>query len=409
MSGMTAPFLAVSSPISFINATPSMFSARYCRDLLISPRYVTSNLSDFPLFCQFTNDARLGIGTMHQASVSDCRPHDLIFLDPLTGHPCPHEIAYWSGGYGRPVTAGVWVKVPTISAGQWTRLQMFYGRAEQVVAPYSLNGAYAPSSVWTSASYVGVYHLGDTAGLSLTDSSGATGTLANTGVTATAGIVSTSKKAAYFNGSSYLKSGSQSSVASAFTVSCWVTVPSSWSTSWPQILTLAGDTDGMNGFNLYVNNQYSTRLWSLICKVGSASWTADWAQSGTATAGSMFHLMGTRSGATLSLYVNGSLIASGGATSGSLTYNGTPNIQIGSKQSNYCWTGTIDEARVASVAKSAAWAKFEYHNIADSGNCLVMQQDRELGSDLSLLVSLFGGGGPFPHYIRRLHNGGFLS
>jgi len=74
-----------------------------------------------------------------------------------------------------------------------------------------------------------------------------------------------------------------------------------------------------------------------------------------------YHLVGTYDGSTERLYVNGVLIDSRDVVSTMADFG--KNLRIGRYTDlNACLPGTIDEVRISSVARSAAWVITEYHN-----------------------------------------------
>ena len=48
----------------------------------------------------------------------------------------------------------------------------------------------------------------------------------------------------------------------------------------------------------------------------------------------------------------------------------SPTAELTLSYSYGAWSGDLDEIRIANVAHTAAWAKFEYHNESDADNCL---------------------------------------
>jgi hypothetical protein len=78
-----------------------------------------------------------------------------------------------------------------------------------------------------------------------------------------------------------------------------------------------------------------------------------------------YHLVGTYDGSTERLYVNGMLIDSQDVVSTMVDFG--KDLRIGRYTDlNYCLPGTIDEVRISSCARSAAWILTEYLNQEDS-------------------------------------------
>jgi hypothetical protein len=105
--------------------------------------------------------------------------------------------------------------------------------------------------------------------------------------------------------------------------------------------------------------------------------------SHTLSTGTWYYLVATYSSSTGTIgYVNAASDATvAGATA---LASGTANTYIGSDQndaSGRYWNGTIDEARVASTARSADWITTEYNNQNAPGSFYTV------GTEVSLVVS----------------------
>jgi len=95
--------------------------------------------------------------------------------------------------------------------------------------------------------------------------------------------------------------------------------------------------------------------------------------------GTWVHFAGIYDGAERArIYQNGDLVLTG-SDIGALVLNTNPAALFVGKASNgYPYDGLIDEVRISSVARSAAWLKFEYHNMAEADNELTWGAEEDL-------------------------------
>ncbi len=130
------------------------------------------------------------------------------------------------------------------------------------------------------------------------------------------------------------------------TLPSWATAMMKSSTgSWNDGYGLANFTDGRIHF--FLNNYSSNNISAALV---ANTWT---------------HVAATYDGAEMRLYVNGELAASKAFT-GAITHSAQP-LRIGNGSGGYPWRGQIDEARVWSVARSAAEIAANYQQ-ALAGN-----------------------------------------
>lgn len=94
---------------------------------------------------------------------------------------------------------------------------------------------------------------------------------------------------------------------------------------------------------------------------GTTNTSATWTQ--TLSSGTWYQYIGTYDGTNARAYINGSLVATSVSGSGSIAASGVDvNIgRDGAYTSDY-FTGTIDEVRISSIARSSDWIKTEYNN-----------------------------------------------
>ncbi len=295
--------------------------------------------------------------TANGGLVQNASGYDIVFSSDAAG---ANRLSFEREKYV-PTTGEVdfWVKIPTLSHTADTTIYMWYGNASVTTDPAT------PTQVWDS-SFKGVWHLSNGTTLSAGDSTGANnGTIS--GATATTGQID---GAAAFDGWDTYPTGQYISLpnASAFanpqlTVSGWMKF--SLLTFNPGnnpfanvFLYGGGNANGNYGLSVYSQNSYY--YGNMNYTVGSATVSGSRVNA-AGSAGGWYYVVETFDGATVKGYLNGVL---DGSTS-TVTYSPstqTPTISNGNGNYSGSWTGSIDEVRVSSAARSADWIATEYNN-----------------------------------------------
>jgi len=113
--------------------------------------------------------------------------------------------------------------------------------------------------------------------------------------------------------------------------------------------------------------------------------------SATVSASSFAHLVGTKSGTSYNIYINGSV--SNGTLSNDTGYDSYYTIGGGKgQQTSKEFLGIIDEVRISTIARSADWIKFEYRNMSDAGNNLTFASQETIIGTRTISAS-YGVGG----------------
>ncbi len=257
----------------------------------------------------------------------------------------------------------MWVKVSALSSST-TPIVLGYGDTSIITDGSS-------STTWSN-SFLAVFHLKDGTTLNRQDSATTGITLVNNG-SATAAAGQIDGGVGLVSASSQFLSGALTSFAAA-TYSAWVNAtsfPNSYNT-----VHLFNDANS-NYIGILVK---STGKLAMLVGIGGADKSYDGTGSNTLSSATWYYLTLTYSSAAgLVGYVNAS---SDGTHAGGTAMNTLPGIgyRIGADPVNAgrFWNGSIDEARVSTVARSADWITTEYNNQFSPGTF------ETLGAEVSL-------------------------
>jgi hypothetical protein len=345
---MNAP---VSVTATFSSSGPAWYSTgstwNYRKPITILHGQVSgsSSLAYFPVLVSIT-DSNL-------AASAQSSGNDILFTasDGLT--KLSHEIEKYTSSTGQLIA---WVNIASLSPTADTVIYMYYGSS----VTYSEQN---PTGVWDS-NFKGVWHLPNGTTLSANDSTSNANNGTNTGAGATTGEID---GAASFNGaSSQISVGDASSVQvlGYITMSAWVNVAEfPAANNWAYVIGKGYD-GGQEAYFLRLNAQSSPG--NIQLNAGSfagANYGASWTISGWNT-NTWHHVVGTFDGSNWNIYFDGALQVSSAQANGALSSNlgaylGAMNNQ-GSLQ-RY-WNGDLDEVRLSSTARSAAWITTEFNN-----------------------------------------------
>lgn len=217
------------------------------------------------------------------------------------------------------------------------------------------------SSTWDTT-FGAVWHFPNTSGaIVLTDSTtganNGTGSGSPTGTTGQiAGAISLngSSQSASFSDSSRLSPGAGNS-----TISAWVNT--SGTVSVDQWIY---DDYGVAASNTPLVMMRLTGSHLQAFYRDAAGNAATPSQTSTISANTWYYFAGTRNGTTVKAYFNGAeegSVTTGGLGTITVSDGVVPSVGVSTLGANF-WTGTIDEMRVANVARSADWLAAEYNN-----------------------------------------------
>jgi hypothetical protein len=298
----------------------------------------SSSLSSFPVLVSLT-DSNLQTTALPSGN-------DILFTAADGLSKLNHEIESYNSSTGQLIA---WVNLPALSPTADTVIFLYFGNPS---APAQQN----PTGVW-DANYKAVWHLPNGTSLSPADSTAnaANGSI-NGSVPATSGKID---GAASFSGNSNNfisvpngSSGPFSNLGNSFTMEAWFSAP----TSNRQTIFSFGDQVGTP--ELEVAGGY---IGAIVTGTYEAYNNALPININT---GALHHLVYTKNGpgATHALYLDG--LPLNLTVNNSNTYTSPTNpLWFGKRNTTtQPWTGILDELRISTTVRPAAWIATEYNN-----------------------------------------------
>jgi Concanavalin A-like lectin/glucanases superfamily len=286
---------------------------------------------------------------------------DVRFSTDLAGvNPIPCEIVQFAtsaGGTGNSIQ--IWVRVPSISSASNTTIYIWWHNPLASM-PLATDATYGSQAVWSNG-FSAVYHL-EAGNFTDSTATGANGT--NAGSSDATGPFGGAKS---FNGTTngILLTNLHTSTT-AMTLSAWAKPSSTTQAAYAKIICKTTLTNAAPYCEMNLNGAQSTGT-SNVVNAEAAITSTDRSVSGTTVLStSVFqYLAGTYNGTTLTAYYNGASEGTPGAYSGTITQTTDP-INIGRAYFNNTpaqwFAGIIDEVRIASAVRNAAWLLTEYNN-----------------------------------------------
>lgn len=327
------------SPTASPTPTPTCAATFSAQTLaVIHHEFVPSTQTDFPVLVSVTDNRLRTVG--NGGSVRDANGYDIRpYPDASCGSALTYELERYNASTGELV---MWVKIPSLSSSVDTIIYLEYGNC-------SLTTDGSSTATWSN-NFISVYHLKNGSSLSVVDS---VGTHNGTNHSATAATGKVDGAAAFVRASSqYVDIGTYAG-PSAITLSAWVN-PTALS-SYQAIVSHLGFTAPESSMWLNSTGQLS---------MGFQATTFKYSDGGavSVSTGVWSHVAASYdSSAGATRYING-------AADGTISPNGALNTtscetNIGYDFSgSYYFGGSIDEARISSVARSANWITTEYNN-----------------------------------------------
>lgn len=326
----------------------------YRKAITISNTFVDANLSDFPLLVALNNDASIGSRLQDVTNHTDIR---FTASDGATLLKFEKESMSIAGGLA---TGRYWVKVPTISSAAGTTIYVYYGKAGDTDGSDKNN-------VW-DANYNSVWHFSEGSGTITRDSkNNMTGTFmggVNAPTWTTSGVVSSGLS---FNGNGYIaiSGGTPPAGNTPYTLESWINIANTGTRRGIVGYGSYGTTNSCNAFRS--NNEGTGRGLLNYWWATMTSWSTEPILTANVWAHAVANYSQTPN--TARIFFNGDLNSTTSVGSPNFT---TVNYEIGRTNFGELWQGILDEVRVSNIARSAAWIKFEYRNMFEAGNCLVI-------------------------------------
>jgi hypothetical protein len=329
----------------------------------------TTTLTNFPYLIPFNGAATNSItltalktvansGSIQNTAANSAGvtgPADLVFCDAASaGNALKYEVAQYTASSGK---MEAWVQIASLSSSDDQNIWMFYGNSGVSTTQQDL-------TLWTDASYVGVFHMADGSTLSATDSSG-TLTAAKVGSpTASTGVADGAMSSVSSSNYINITQNAAMRIASTITVEGWGK-PSSCA-NFGTLVSVPYATSGWSSpFQSWALNTYSTNCQSRFVVSSSGTNHGIDNQGLSMTLSQWNQLVGTFDGTTIRSYLDG--VQSGTASfTGTITYPVNADVAIGQRgtySTGDTWAGDLDEIRIANVTKTADWIKTEFNNI----------------------------------------------
>lgn len=319
------------------------------KSITIQDAFVDANLTDFPVLVKITSDSDVGGKALSNG-------YDIRFTESDGTTLLSYERLTFSITSGQ--ATGIWyVKVPSILATGGATIRMYYGNAS---APDGENA----TAAWDS-NYLGVYHTDETSG-NLLDS---TSNGRNLTVNGDLPDQRTGKiwKAQHLDGTGdYAINTGYPSNPDPLSMECWFNI----------------DDDAQRSMLSNSANQATpnVRVTMAVDDLGGPDNAGIWDSTNgwlytsvDPVVGTWYHFACTMATGANSqkLYWNGALQNS---RSISALPSGRTSLFVGCEDLSFSemWLGYIEEIRVSSVERAAAWYKFQYRNVVETDNELTI-------------------------------------
>jgi len=293
-------------------------------------------------------------------------PADLIFTSDSGGSTkIPWEFESYV------TTTGAIVAHVLASCNNSTDTVFYIHWGDVAVTTQQNTGSYSVDNVWSAGSHVGVWHVPDGSSLLLNDSTSNALNLTNTnGSTATTGQVDGGVNFNYASQQSLNAGTSTTLDPAAITVSAWINA-ANFILPFNSITERASTAFNNGDYTMLVKD--TGKLAVYVADTGGTVSSYDGTGSHTLSTGTWYYLTFTYAASgSLIGYVNGAVDDSVAATALGLNGGASKTFVIGSTIDFFPrnFSGSMDEVRVSSVARSADWILAEYNNQSSPGTFL---------------------------------------
>jgi hypothetical protein len=391
-TNVTMPPRNISLTATYKNIFSSWYDTGYSyrKNIVIYHSIAASNQAGFPVSISLTD---AGLSNISKGGkVQNSNGYDIIFV-LADGTRLNHEMESYDSDTGKLVA---WVKVPTLSASVDTVIYMYYGNSAITTSQENKNG------VWDD-NYKMVQHMNQNPAGAVPQMKDSTqfGNDATSNGSMTVGNQTEGPLggAISFDGANqYLDRGSSSSlnnITDAITLSAWVKVNSFINNSYEGLIWKLNGSDPSQATSYALTLGWNNQALK-FCASTSGGYGRGRDGNTALNPGVWYYAVGTYDSAThiVNLYLNGNLDStSNSAITGTiLPVNSMTRIGKGAQSPI---NGTVDEARISSVVRSADWIKAEYNNQASPEEFLAYATGEEPVSqaNYSLIITQGSGSG----------------
>jgi hypothetical protein len=339
------------TPLSLYNHSP----------LTIDHTQVPATLSNFPVLVRIT-DSRFKTAA-DGGNVQNANGFDILFSPNSDGsNPYFWEMESYDGAAGAIVA---WVMVPSVSPSVDTVFYAVYGFAG--ISTFQST----PSSVW-NANYAAVYHFG--AGLNVSDSTINANDGTNHGASAASGET---------GGGVSFSAGNYVSVPNAppinfgsgdFSIEFWAKLNVTGGTS-AYLLSHEKSTANYNGYGILVVASGEITNPNRLAIETSDGTLATSTCSSNINDNAFHHIVVTRTGSTIAVYVDGvAETVTGPGRAGNLAQAVPLDIGIwnGDNASNPLFGSILDEIRFSNALLTTSWITASYNNQKSASTFLTL-------------------------------------
>lgn len=316
---------------------------QYRKKILINHTNIMSNLTEFPVFIQFT-DLDLAINTQTDGD-------DIAFASKI-GNKLNHEIEIYNATTGELT---VWVNIPFISAIEDTIFYIYYGNPD-------CNNQQNRGATWNS-NYIGVWHMNDATSSIVNDSTNQQNNGIKRGPNEPLHILARIGEGQIYDGINDLINAGNNPVfeMDRFTASLWIK-PERF--AWPNYLI--GKYQSTSTGEWYLSFSSAAPYNKLRVVLIDSDGIYQSRESATSLPLNTWTHVDLVYNGTLSFYINGIRDANTRIINKNVKHSPTAKVIIGNFQFNsYPFMGTIDEVCISNIGRNAAWIATCYKNQND--------------------------------------------
>jgi hypothetical protein len=342
--------------------------SRQCA-LTVQGSNLPGNLSSFPALIGYnvTSDSATNLpGEMLQtgnANAAQSTGADIRFSSDSAGASPLHceIVSFVQNATLSSASAEIWVGIPSLTASTNQTIYVWYNNSS-ATAPAANDATFGSYGVWTGANYVGVWHLGNAAGVNYTNSvDGTVGT--NHSTTGTGGQIGEGMGLVAAS-SQYVDVGEHIINSGACTIEAWLYNTDFTNPTYQFVASNFAPSSGgieaycyINGITIQVFNSGNFSGARVTGVLTNSAWNYVSASYGGGNATTVGQYGATVNGVDKTSALG--MEATGVTSMGTVT----ANMQLGERPAaGYYFNGKGDEYRISSVAQTANWCKTNYAN-----------------------------------------------